>query len=95
MKICSPYNFKKLYLDFPVFNDPASELKIGYVNINSVLEGKSDELLNNDENLLNLDFLVVADTRLTEKTKTDMSNKYCQFSKSAPTMKIGQDFLAI
>ena len=72
MKICSPYNFKKIYLDFPVFNDPDNELKIGYVNINSVLEGKSDELLNNDENLLNLDFLVVADTRLTEKTKTDM-----------------------
>ena len=71
MKICSPYNFKKICLDIPIFKDPEDELKIGYININSVLEGQSDELLNQDENLLALDFLVVADTRLTKKTKTE------------------------
>ena len=71
MKITRPYNFKKIFLDFPVFEDASNELKIGYVNINSLLEGQSVELLNNDRNLINLDFLIIADTRLTVNSKTE------------------------
>ena len=65
MKISSPYNFKKIYMEKEIYEKIGHELKIAYININSLYEGKSHIFLNNDENLLQLDFLLVADTRLT------------------------------
>ena len=48
------------------------EWKIGYINVNSLFTGKSDLFINNDQNLLKLDFLCIADTRLTQN---DMNNE--------------------
>ena len=65
MEVFAPYSFKKVYLDNVIFETP-EEVKIGYININSLYQGSSDILLNGDKNLLKLDILCVADTRLTE-----------------------------
>ena len=64
MKHSRPYIFKKIFNDVHIFNEPKDELKIGYVNINGLYSSKSMTLLNNDKNLIHLDFLLVADTRL-------------------------------
>ena len=72
MKISVPYTFKKVCLDIPIFENEDNELKIGYININSLFTGKSDLFINNDRNLLKLDILCIADTRLSEK---DMSKE--------------------
>ena len=58
------YSFKKIYLDEPIFTDEENELKIGYLNINGLLNGNHAEYLNMDKNLLNLEFLVLAETKL-------------------------------
>ena len=71
MKISCPYNFQKVYLDSKIFNQQDNEIKIGYININSLLTGQSCTFLNHDENLLNLDVLVVSDTRLQQDTTDD------------------------
>ena len=66
MKISVPYTFKKFYLDVNIFEKPDNEVKVGYVNINCLYHSRSDIFLNNDDNLLCLDYLAVADTRLTK-----------------------------
>ena len=66
MKISVPYTFKKFYLDVNMFEKPDNEVKVGYVNINCLYHSRSDIFLNNDDNLLCLDYLAVADTRLTK-----------------------------
>ena len=71
MKISQPYSFKKVLLDLEIFVQPDEEMKIGYININSLLSGQSSTFLNNDQNLLNLDILLVADTRLQQDTSDD------------------------
>ena len=71
MKISQPYTFKKILLDAQIFEHSENELKIGYININSLLTGQSCSFLNRDENLLNLDVLVVADTRLQQDTNEE------------------------
>ena len=62
MKLSVPYIFNKIYLSDKIFDKPSEEIRIGYVNINSLYSGMSDTFLNNDENLLHLDVLAVADT---------------------------------
>ena len=69
MEIFAPYNFQKVYLDNYIFETP-EEIKIGYININSLYHKSSDMLLNGDRNLQKLDILCVADTRLTEVDST-------------------------
>ena len=71
MKISQPYTFKKVLLNAKIFEQPENELKIGYININSLLTGQSCSFLNRDENLLDLDILVVADTRLQQDTNEE------------------------
>ena len=63
MEKFSPYTFKKVYLDNFIY-DTYDEIKIGYININSLFSSLSHVFLNKDENLLRLDLLCVADTRL-------------------------------
>ena len=77
MKLSSPYIFHKIYNNVKIFKEPEKEIKIGYININGLYDNKSHTFLNNDKNLLLLDFLVVADTRLNEKQKTcDTENEF-------------------
>ena len=57
--------FDKIFLD----ND---EIKLGYLNIRGLLESNHGEYLDNDNNLLDLDLLVVAETWLNN----EVSNKH-------------------
>ena len=66
MRITRPYKFKKYYNEDEVFNEKDKEIKIGYLNINGVLDGDHFVYLNNDKNLLNLDIVVLAETKLTK-----------------------------
>ena len=60
-----PYLFKKIHLTEQVFNFEPGEIKCGYLNINGLLMENHIEYLNADKNLVNLDFLVLAETKLT------------------------------
>ena len=66
MERFAPYSFKKVYLDSFIY-ETSEEIKIGYININSLFSSMSHVFLNNDQNLLRLDLLCVADTRLTSE----------------------------
>ena len=66
MQLLSSHKFKKTYNTESIFDSHCEELKLGYININSLLTGKSMPFLNNDANLLALDYLVVTDTRLSD-----------------------------
>ena len=88
MEKFAPYSFKKVYLDSFIY-ETSDEIKIGYININSLFSSMSHNFLNNDHNLLRLDLLCVADTRLTsEHDDTDLRthlenwNILCRFDSS-------------
>ena len=49
-----------------IFKSQGQEIKIGYLNINGILETGHGEYLNNDKNLLQLDILAIAETKLTK-----------------------------
>ena len=74
MKLSKPYIFKKVYNDMEIFNDPNNEIKIGYININGLFHSQSITSINNDENLLSLDCLMVADTRLHDSFLIEMED---------------------
>ena len=80
MTTFSSYNFKKLYLDKEIFDGETNakkELKVGYINTNDLSAAGSDVFINTNENLLNLDLLCVADTRLTSaKTNEALERKF-------------------
>ena len=69
------YKFKKIYLDEKIFENEDDEIKIGYLNINGLLEGGHAEYLNADKNLLNLDILALAETKLENNSKNDQIKK--------------------
>ena len=66
------YEYKKIYLDQKVFNIENSEMKIGYLNINGLFEGNHCEYFNADRNLMNLDIIMLSETKL-HKDQTDKS----------------------
>ena len=70
MKTSAPYIFKKIYNSEDIFENDAKELKLGYININDLLHKRSIDFVNNDKNLLMLDYLVIADTRLSKENET-------------------------
>ena len=79
MRKFQPYLFKKVYLDEEVFENNGDELKIGYLNINGLRDGNHAKYLNSDHNLLNLDVLVLSETKLNqydcaESAYTDLYN---------------------
>ena len=65
------YNFKKIYLDEEIFKVKDNELKVGYLNINGLMDGGHAEYLNEDLNLKCLDILVLAETKLDDSCKRD------------------------
>ena len=65
MMTFSPHQFKQVYLDQELFTNPGEELKIGYINTNGLYNSESWSMINNDFNLLQLDILLIADTRLS------------------------------
>ena len=67
MKLLREYKFKKVFLDEEIFEHSNNELKVGYLNINGLMEGDHADYLNRDYNLKSLDILVLAETKLSEK----------------------------
>ena len=70
MCITRPYQFLKIHNDDEVFEVEGKELKVGYLNVNGILH--SCEYLNNDRNMNNLDLLIVAETKLTNRTSNEL-----------------------
>ena len=70
MKLYSPYNFQKVYLDEKIYENE-EEIKFGFININSLYTSNSDEFLNEDQNLIELDIIAVGDTRLEENNSME------------------------
>ena len=60
-----------MFNDDKVFVIDDLEIEIGYLNINGLLEADHADYLNNDKNLLNLDLLVLAETKLMQDTKNE------------------------
>ena len=74
-----PYDFKKIYLDQKIFKIENHEIKLGYLNINGLLEGNHDHYFNCDKNLSDLDIIVLAETKLgqqfsNESLQTTLNN---------------------
>ena len=61
---------KKVYTQETIFKD-GEEIKVGYLNINNLLNGYHAEYLNGDHNLRGLDMLTVAETHLTSKVSME------------------------
>lgn len=70
LRTLRPFNKSKVYLDEQIFA-PSSELKVGYLNINGLLDSLHAEYLNADKNLVHLDLLCVAETHLLPSTTDD------------------------
>ena len=69
------YVFFKTFLHEKCFKIDSNDLKIGYLNVNCLLDGLHAEYVNADKNLLNLHYLCLSDTRLSKK---DDQNKISQ-----------------
>jgi hypothetical protein len=70
------YIFKKIYLDQKIFAVDKSEIKVGYLNINGLEDGNHSQYFNADKNLNHLDIIVLAETKLGEKS-TNKSLEIC------------------
>ena len=66
MRKFKPYRFKKKYIFDKIFEEEEEEIKVGYLNIRGLFESNHAEYLDNDKNLLHLDFLVLSETWLNE-----------------------------
>ena len=84
MTTFSSYNYKKIYLDQDIFDGETKankELKVGYINTNDLSTCSSEVFINTNENLLNLDLLCIADTRLTvTKINESLERNLCNWS---------------
>ena len=72
MCITKPYSFFKIFNDDEIFESMDNELKVGYLNINGILDANHNEYLNKDRNLLLLDFLIIAESKLTNDTSDEV-----------------------
>ena len=64
MRKVRQYEMKKIYLDEKIFI--GEEIKVGYLNINGLMEGFHAEYINGDYNLLDHDILALSETHLTK-----------------------------
>ena len=64
MRKFKPYTFKKVYVADSIYEDDSDQLKLGYFNISGFMQSNHAEYLDNDINLLKLDYLVVSETWL-------------------------------
>ena len=91
MKIARPYKMMKMYLDEQVY-ETGHEIKVGYLNINGLLDGFHASYLNGDHNLLQLDYLAVSESHLSpnipdETVQKILSNWMIHFRYDAPDHK--------
>ena len=66
------YEYVNTYLKDKIFIDDNSEVKLGYLNING-LKNKVEDI-DEDKNLLNLDCLVLSETKLGKETEVNFQN---------------------
>ena len=71
MKLFRNYVPFKVYLNQKIFKKK-EEVKIGYLNINGLMEANHGSYLDQDKNLLNLDILVLAETKLKNQADEDI-----------------------
>ena len=74
MKLFKSYSPLKVYLDHEVYCKKEEEVKIGYLNINGVADANHGNYLNQDKNLLNLDILVLAETKLKYQSDEELKD---------------------
>ena len=65
MRQMKPYNFLKTYIADSCFKLDRKDLKVGYLNVNSLKDANHYGYINADKNLLHLDILCLSDTRLS------------------------------
>ena len=70
MRKFNSHKFKKIYLDENIFENGKTEVKVGYLNINGLIDGGHAEYLNEDKNLINLDLLCLAETKLDQSVSS-------------------------
>jgi len=70
MKKVRPYKMKKVHMKESIFQK-GEELKVGYLNINNLLDGYHAEYLNGDHNLNDLDILAISETHLTSNVSLE------------------------
>ncbi len=81
MRVVKPYKFKKIYNGDQVFRIPDQEMKIGYLNINGLLDADHYIYLNHDKNWLDLDLIVLAETKLSKETdNNDLADKLFSYN---------------
>ena len=71
MRVTKPYLFFKIFNNDEVFQRKEEELKVGYLNINGILDANHNDYLNRDRNLHNLHILVVAESKLDHTISDD------------------------
>ena len=65
-KQLNSYRTKKIYVNDKVFESEVDELKVAYLNCNGLMVANHCEFINHDKNLINVDLLSLAETKLTE-----------------------------
>ena len=72
MRKLNNHRMKKIYLDEKIFVDNQSEIKFWVLNINGFTDGNHEHYLNEDKNLLNIDILVLGETKLVKKNESHL-----------------------
>ena len=72
MRKLKDYEFKKVYISDSIYEDDSEQLKVGYFNISGFMQSNHAEYLDKDINLLNLDYLVVAETWLSNDESNNL-----------------------
>ena len=89
------YEYVNTYLKDKIFIDDNSEVKLGYLNING-LKNKVEDI-DEDKNLLNLDCLVLSETKLGKETEVNFQNwnieRFDLDDKNSKTPHMGLAFL--
>ena len=66
-----PYIFSKLSIQNKCFQIDDTDFKVGYININDLTSSSHSKYLNFDKNLMNLEILCIADSRLTSREDSE------------------------
>lgn len=66
------YQYVNTYIKDQIFEDGSTEVKLGYLNINSLLNKVED--IDEDKNLLGLDILMLSETRLSKEMQVNFKN---------------------
>ena len=62
MRMLNIYKSSKVHLDQEIYSKQNEEVKVGYLNVNGLLDANHGAYINNDKNIMNLDILVLAET---------------------------------